>query len=457
MKLVSLSDLTFQGKKVSSRELLAFSAVLFIVLTVGLLVSLYSANALLGLGLVILTLIGFFYPEVGLMVLVAGFLLASGLFYQSYIASANKFLGAVVFVGWLAQTLVVKRKAQFELATKQNLALFGLGAVILLSIIVGAKTEFTLLASVAYLSGFVLYFLTVNLVSSAKVLTNLVWAGILSGTVVSIIGIYQILSGQFERSLGTRGDPNYFASYLVVLIPLALSFLWSERSGVKKMILTIGVFLLVICSVLTFSRGALIALAGGLLWLVLKRRDKALTTIVVISLALTIIVPSLFIFPRLSEALFEREKYGGVSVSKRSGTLEAGIAMLVDNPVFGVGVGNFRYYYLKYAQPGTYRSEQLEAHNTFLEVGAELGLIGLAFFVWLIWLTFSSLREAQALLKRRKGSELLFSLSQGAEASLVVMVVVSLFLSLENHNYLWLLIGLGVVFSRLARALKVNS
>jgi hypothetical protein len=70
--------------------------------------------------------------------------------------------------------------------------------------------------------------------------------------------------------------------------------------------------------------------------------------------------------------------------SFRGRTSEVVVAwrIFMDHPVFGVGLKNYKYYYQDYAQPLGWdkRREERSAHNLFLEIAAETGLVGLAAF-----------------------------------------------------------------------------
>lgn len=64
---------------------------------------------------------------------------------------------------------------------------------------------------------------------------------------------------------------------------------------------------------------------------------------------------------------------------------ETALRMFGSAPVTGVGIGQYRVRYLELASPDLFRSVlRGDAHNYFLWLGAELGVIGLASFVWLL-------------------------------------------------------------------------
>lgn len=67
----------------------------------------------------------------------------------------------------------------------------------------------------------------------------------------------------------------------------------------------------------------------------------------------------------------------------------AGLKMFRDHPLVGVGVGQFRYQFAKYATVEFLR--QPDTHNIYIEQLAETGLLGFAFFVWVFGSALGSL------------------------------------------------------------------
>jgi putative inorganic carbon (HCO3(-)) transporter len=68
------------------------------------------------------------------------------------------------------------------------------------------------------------------------------------------------------------------------------------------------------------------------------------------------------------------------------------INMIKHHPIVGVGANNFMKNYRFYKESPEFRnivtSEYLYAHNNFLHMAAEIGLIGLGIFIWLLFKSF---------------------------------------------------------------------
>ena len=64
---------------------------------------------------------------------------------------------------------------------------------------------------------------------------------------------------------------------------------------------------------------------------------------------------------------------------------DTSVSMMASRPLFGVGVGQYSLWSTHFAPPELLEIYQREnAHNYFLQVGGELGSVGLVIFVWLL-------------------------------------------------------------------------
>jgi O-antigen ligase len=134
-----------------------------------------------------------------------------------------------------------------------------------------------------------------------------------------------------------------------------------------------------------------------------------------------------------------------------------------DNPVTGVGAGNFRVVQVKYLlRPGvdrarTVTSEVIDdphgkvAHNSFLAVASELGIVGLGLFVFLLAFGAASLLHAARDFKAAGDGPM-----QVVAICLVVAMVgslgVQMFQAQQQEKVIWLLLGLGPALLAIARS-----
>jgi O-antigen ligase len=118
--------------------------------------------------------------------------------------------------------------------------------------------------------------------------------------------------------------------------------------------------------------------------------------------------------------------------------------MLLDHPLLGVGVGNYPAAYDDYALPG-WREALGHAHNYYLNMAAEAGVLGLAALLLLLVSVFRTLARG---LRAQPAGSFARSLLVGLLGSFIVLCVHNLFDNLLVHGMpvqVGLLMGLAVI------------
>jgi O-antigen ligase len=192
--------------------------------------------------------------------------------------------------------------------------------------------------------------------------------------------------GSLARPIGTFTHPNNLAFYLERAIwfsPLIAVARFQASVPAKW----VGAAIIAAGCALTFSRGALIALAvGGIIffWELVRPRWRAyLAAVVVLG----------------GVAIASRAAFGnGDSTSSRTSIWRASIEMLRDHPIRGVGLDQFfGQYGRRYVEPeGWPERYTSHPHNIALDFWLRLGLPGLILLWMLIELTYRRAREAMA-------------------------------------------------------------
>jgi hypothetical protein len=165
--------------------------------------------------------------------------------------------------------------------------------------------------------------------------------------------------------LGFFGDPNDLGMFLVMNIAF-LGYFYSEKGAFYKLLMPLIFGLLCYGVLMTGSRGTLLGTLGVIfLYFLIK---KAGARLILFALIMAPIIATLL------------TKFGGMSSSESSanGRLEAwysGILMLLHNPIFGVGKGNFMDHH------------ELVAHNSYIHVAGEMGIPGYSLWAGVITLT----------------------------------------------------------------------
>jgi len=217
-----------------------------------------------------------------------------------------------------------------------------------------------------------------------------------SACLLGIDGIYQKITGiDFIRGrsleptdhgdlaiTGSFHHYNGFASFLGVLIFITIGFLGQVKKFWQKTPLFLILLLISANVILTLSRGAWLSLFIASLFLAIfinNRRTKVFLLLFLISF--TWIILSI---PLLRERLFTVVKSGGDA--NRFKVWKMALKISMDSPLLGKGLGSFTKLVSSYG--GGIIMPQY-AHNCYLQLLAETGLLGLVSFMWFLGIIIS--------------------------------------------------------------------
>jgi O-antigen ligase len=185
----------------------------------------------------------------------------------------------------------------------------------------------------------------------------------------------------FFRNISIFPDPHTYALYLGLIIPLAASALYFKLFK-EKTIIWISLVLSVFALITTFSRGGYISLfvlaAVFGIFNYKKLPKKKIFSGVLLMLLAVILFALSPAGTRLGQTFDLQER----SVSGRLQILAESLSLWKDNFIFGTGIGNYSYAVNNVA---SYRSP-INAHNTYLEIATELGLVGLLVWLFIVFM-----------------------------------------------------------------------
>lgn len=221
----------------------------------------------------------------------------------------------------------------------------------------------------------------------------------LAGAVVGVIALIGTAGGEelklvgsgstaTGRAVGSFSSPNTLATFLALSLPGALAL--GLRGPMAARPLALGSFLLAFAALaLSLSRGGLLAALGALGSMLAWRPVRALALggmLVVVGLSASGVV-SLgdtqrvdIVTKRLSTVGTSAER----GIDPRFQVWRRTPEIIADNPVIGVGVNQFSLVGPRYGLIDSLEGIPFEhAHNIFLTVAAELGILGVLALVWL--------------------------------------------------------------------------
>jgi putative inorganic carbon (hco3(-)) transporter len=221
-----------------------------------------------------------------------------------------------------------------------------------------------------------------------------------SVTLISLVGIAQnwthiLLPLRFwgygvevRRITSIFEYPNALALYLAPLFVLFLVLLAKNYGFMKRSWLAAGVITMFVALILTYSRGAWLAvIVGVVVFLALKRGVPHRKWIVAAVLALLLVSP--LMFARLKGTFHD------ASSNERLSMYKVAVAKIIDQPFLGNGLYGFR----KTLEQADYSGEILNyPHNIILNFWTETGLLGVLSFAFIIFLALQKYRSKTSVL-----------------------------------------------------------
>lgn len=240
---------------------------------------------------------------------------------------------------------------------------------------------------------------------------------LISGFVVMLFGFLQLgvwlgkygLDGAtalgLPRPVSTFGNPNFLGNFLVVIIPFALSRAVLSRNLISRMVMWLYVIFAVSLLFLTFSRGAWIGIAIGLLvWglLFLASHDllsytklrswwnqqSGLLRIVISAISLAGIAAGIVVMVIFVRSLSQAGRDTGLRTEIYRGAVE----LFLEKPIAGQGLFTFGRGLVRLSDVNPDRPHS-HAHEIILQVAAEMGIVGLIALALTVFFALRQIRK----------------------------------------------------------------
>ncbi|MBI5404057.1 MAG: O-antigen ligase family protein [Ignavibacteriae bacterium] len=335
---------------------------------------------------------------------------------------SNFYFALILFFIFL---LFLYTKEAIQIFNNRLISFIGLFFLIsLFSIAFSVYSNNSLREAFSYLS-YLLIFILIIFSFSKKDTERILFALILSSVIISIYGIYQYFIG-FERTLkyvlenpekiininyvittlkekrifSTTFSPDMLGGYLIMMIPITFGALIAAFTNDVDMIkkeelrkrtvsyLILAIIVLFIALILTRSIGAWLSFFLVFIpfsYLMIKGiENERMKRLFLYAAVITILSSAVF----LSSIIIKRSKdqnlpnYFPQSIKQRTENWRSSVEIIKDFPVTGVGIGSFGIIYPKYKLPNA--NETKYAHNNYLQLAAEAGVVGLIIFLCII-------------------------------------------------------------------------
>ena len=388
----------------------------------------------------------------------------------------------LVIVGLMLWGFNVLKKEEFKIISNPlNIPVLSFVIICVLSLIWSNSPFISLKELPLFLAGPLLYFIIINNIYNEGQINRIIGAVIIVGALFGIYGILQYNGIDFSfwignygrgKVFGLFGNAGYFAEYLILPLPITISLFLVSKNKIIKILLLIGILTMTSTIALTFTRTPYLSLVISFIFMLLLfaiSREKILfkknkKIFIVIFIAIVLIV-SLFVIPTslnekgtvlstIKERVSLSELVSEFTSGRRTAIWKYTIPMIKDYPLLGSGIGSFKYnslrYQAKFFDQGDNRALYPygvadKTHNEYLQLGAELGIIGLIIFIWLIFAYFN---YGLKILKREK-NRYKQGIIIGLMGSIMVFLIDSIFWFPLHHSFtsflFWLCLGLLIV------------
>jgi O-antigen ligase len=298
------------------------------------------------------------------------------------------------------------------------------------------------------------------------------------GLIFSVFGLVQHFSWngkffwfveptrQLSAPFGSFVNHSHFAGYVEMMMPFPLAMiLFKSVNREARIFYGFAAIVMGVAAVISLSRGGMISMLAGLLFvllsslLVLQRRHswsrhapRLPLTILVSRMGagfcvLLMIVGGIFWVG--ADPVINR-----VAITKLSGEIKPGeqtlyssrgfiwqgtLKMIADYPLIGIGLGAYETVYPRYSGHDTASLRVAQAHNDYLQILADAGVVGGVLAGWFLWLLvrdfFAGLRHPDPKMA---------ALALGAGGGIFAMLVHSVFdfnLQLPSNELMFLLLA----------------
>jgi O-antigen ligase len=239
------------------------------------------------------------------------------------------------------------------------------------------------------------------------------------------------------RAITSFGRGVFLTQYLTMVIPLLFAFTIFSKRILLSLASAVTFFLLTLFLIWNISRAAILSVIIAIfcIYFIKNRRNAIILLISILGLIIFLIF--IYALPRFKSF----DKF--LDPALRPIRWESALRIVKDYPVFGSGLGTIELIYADYAP--ILKDKGPHVHNTFLEVAAEMGLVGLVAFMLIFIVLFKKFFN---FVKGSTGTEDpdKFAFATGVFGGILATLVLSLSctvitVGVNNATLFWFLLG----------------
>ena len=339
---------------------------------------------------------------------------------------------------------------KLRLKGKQAVFFLGLLGLMVVHGPIAVNNYWALMIFITMAINFIVFLSLTLFVDNQEKYEKLIWVWIGIHVLLAMIGV---MKGTGRGIGGFLGDENDFCMTMNMIIPFPF-FLAMNEGGRKRifyLVLT-GMFLFVI--IMTQSRGGFVGLIATCIYCWLRTKKKVLTALVGIVLAGFVVLVAPSSYWSEVRSIHEEGASKGTG-AERVYTWGIGWHMFLDNPVMGVGQGNFPWVFKKYEYEVTRSDEPYHgrsvagrmAHSIYFTMLPELGLIGTMLFLGMVAGNIKDLNYIKKTTIQKtdqmgdKFESKCYPLALALEGSMIGFLVSGAFISILYYPNFWFSMG----------------
>jgi O-antigen ligase len=297
-----------------------------------------------------------------------------------------------------------------------------------------------------------LYLLLINLIESKEDLKLALWGHVIGGSILSLIVTKALMAHDFARSEFVLGYGINLVSRLIGLNLLLSMLLYElERHFLRKVALFLAAVLAGIGVAVTLSRGTWLGVLASVVILGLTgafsgRRRLPVGKLLLLCLGGVILIYILntYLFDQHGLWKLTERFQSGVTLSDSGGgrlkIWRVAWQVFTDAPIWGHGYNSFKYEYTRYLDTG---GDIKNAHNAYVLMGCELGMVGVVLFIAVLLTVFAKVWRLFSA-KGVNGA----AIAPWCMALFAFVFVATMVDSAVERKYVWYTLGLITLLTR---------
>lgn len=377
------------------------------------------------------------------------------LFCLPFSTALIEIAASFIIVAW-----IIKKVVRWQpVTTYLNLPIFAYILAVFLSVIFSSNFVLSLKNFGSKTMEYViLFFIAAEFMSDRRILKNVIIVMLVSAAMIGADCIFQYIFRfdflrlkplEATRVTASFKMPGDLAGYLGPMFCLSLSLSFLKLKKGMKFFLRIESIIFLVLLFISLARGAWFGLVAAVFFLGMWGNRKVFYLAIVF---LVILAVGVFCLMGTPGEILERiaSIFSDTSNLDRKTIWQASLRMIKDRPLFGHGLSSFMGVFPRYGQDYQYLKEGIipYAHNCYLQIAAETGLIGFLSFLWLIGAFF--FRSIRSLKKMAKSFNhaVLAGICAGIIATLVHSAVDTNLYSLQLSVLFWFMLGMNAALQR---------